>query len=169
MRNHIGRRVYIIGFLLVCILVLFSLEYRNTKKTILHNFPIDTKEGDRHGNDPILFIYIFFSGNDCSNCLEVIDVLNNLPSQFKVIGVVPNKDLANEINLREKTKAKFDLISFSKSQKRFIPNYSPSIFGVGEDGKIYFVMPGVPGEKEYFENFLINLYSRIMPLLIKNN
>jgi len=160
---------YIIGFLVICILVLFSWGYKNYNKSILQKFPIDKKSGDPHGDDPILFVYFVFSGNDCADCLEVIETLNILPSQFKVIGIVPKKDLANEDELREKIKARFDLISFNNSHKRFFPNYSPSIFGVGEDGKIYFVIPGVPGEKEYFENFLINLYSRILPLLIKNN
>lgn len=159
---------YIIGLLSIVILVLLSYGYKNSRNSVLQGFPVEKVEGHL-GDHPTLHLFLFFSGDDCSNCLEVIDVLNNLPSQFIVTGIVPIKDLANENELREKTKARFDLISFNNSHKRFFPNYSPSMFGVGEDGRIYFVIPGVPEEKEYFENFLVNLYGRILPLLIKNN
>jgi hypothetical protein len=98
--------------------------------------------------------------------LEVIHVLNELPSQFIVTGIVKSKELENEAELREVTGATFDLIAYKDSYKRFIPSYSPTIFGVGRNGKIFFVLPCIPGEKEYLEEFLIVFYNQSLHLLM---
>ena len=156
----------IIGVLLVCILVIFSFMYKSSKSPILEKFPIENKKSDHHLDGPPLYIYIFFRKHNCPTCLEVIHVLNELPSQFIVTGIVKIKELENEAELRETTGAAFDLIAYNDSYKRFIPNYSPTIFGVGGNGKIYFVLPGIPGEKEYLEEFLIVFYNQNLSLLI---
>ena len=81
-----------------------------------------------------------------------------------VIFSFKSKELENEAELRETTGAAFDLIAYKDSYRQFIPHYSPTIFGVGNE-KIYFVLPGIPGEKEYLEEFLIVFYNHILPFL----
>ncbi len=160
---------YIIGFLVICIALLASMLYKDSKKPVLDRFPMERKASNRQpGNpdEPQLFLYIFFSQANCHVCMEAIEILNHLPSQFPVAGIVPWKELENETQLREKTGAKFDLIPFKKSYRPFVPNYSPSIFGVARNGKILFVLPGVPGEGDYLYNFLTEFYGKSLQYLI---
>jgi len=156
----------IIGVLLVCILVILSFMYKSSKTPILGKFPIENKKLHHNAGGPPLYIYIFFRKHNCPTCLEAIQVLNELPSQFIVTGIVKSKELKNEVELREVTGATFDLIAYKDSYKRFVPNYYPTIFGVGGNGKIFFVLPAIPGEKEYLEEFLIVFYNQNLSLLM---
>ena len=100
--------------------------------------------------------------------MEIVEVLNRLQEPFVVIGVVSDLELKDEALLRKKTGVKFPLVSNSK-YKMYIPRYSPAIVGTSQKGEIFFVMPGVPGEKEYIENFLYGLYYKLLPYLQKKN
>jgi hypothetical protein len=62
--------------------------------------------------------------------------------------------------------AAFKLIGFKKAHKRFNPNYTPAIYGVSGEGKILFILPGVPGESKYLYGFLVSFYSKSVELLI---
>ncbi|MCP4215895.1 MAG: hypothetical protein GY765_14675 [bacterium] len=95
----------------------------------------------------------------------MIDVLNDLPPQFKVIGVVPGHELKEEDLLRRMTGANFPLLSGAKCRK-FAPPYSPSIVGLSKKGTINFVLPAVPGEKEYLAKFLTTFYRKVLPSIM---
>ncbi len=160
---------YIIGFLVVCIAALASSLVKDSTKTVLERFPMERKEAPTHpGNsdEPPLYLYIFFSQANCHVCMEAIQVLNHLPAQFPVTGIVPWKEMENETQVREKTGAKFPLIPFKESYRPYVPNYSPSIFGVAGNGKILFVLPGVPGQVDYLYDFLTEFYGRSLQYLL---
>ncbi len=156
---------YIIGILIVFVLFLCSLFYKNNNQSNFECFPIP-KSLIAQSEHPILYIFIVFSKDNCSDCLGIIDVLNNLPSNFIVCGIVNKEEMKDENEFRTIIGANFQLkTSFSKLTK-FSPNYTPTIIGVGQNGKIYFVLPGVPNEKEYLEKFLNDFYTRAFPLLM---
>jgi hypothetical protein len=60
--------------------------------------------------------------------------------------------------------ADFDLNSLNKF-KKYLPNYAPTLFGVGQKGKIFFLIPGVPGENSYLKQFLESFLRRASSLL----
>jgi len=157
---------YITGFLAICILVLVSFIYKHSKNPVLEEFPIENKPAEITSNDPPLYLFIFFSQHNCHVCLEAIQVLNELPPPFVVTGIVPGEELKNETELRTNTGAAFNLTRLKDHHRRFYPHYTPAIFGVTGSGRILFVLPGVPGEKKYLYNFLINFYGKSIDLLI---
>ncbi len=146
----------IIGLMAVIILVLISMQYKHTGTSIYKHFPL-VEAADGKAVDVPLYLYIFFTRNNCRDCLEIIEVLNHLPSQFFVIGVVPRADLEAEQEVRAATGADFPFISVD-GYKKYIPPYAPSILGLSQEGKIFFVLPAVPNEKKYFEEFLETFY-----------
>jgi hypothetical protein len=155
----------IIGFLLVCIVVIFSFNYKDSHRPVLGKFPIENQPRINVPGVPPLYLYFFFSRRHCPVCLEAIEVLNELPSQFVVIGIVPAGELEKESEFRNATGAAFNLIIFKESYRRFTPRYSPALFGVSGNGDILFILPGVPGEKKYLNEFLIDFYSRSIEIL----
>ena len=156
---------YVIGTLAVVILVLASIIYKN-ETSPRNRFPVLEESKIRGGNVEVpLFLYVFFTKRNCQDCLEIMDVLNNLPPHFIVTGVVPRNDLKDEKELRHITGAAFPLISGAKHRK-YIPWYAPTIIGVSPAGDIIFSLPGVPGEKTYLETFLDSLYSKIYPVFL---
>jgi hypothetical protein len=158
---------YIIAGLMVIILVLSSLLYKQCKTSIPKRFPLGEKAAEGDAEVPLI-LYVFFSKKNCSDCLETITALNNLPPHFVVKGIVPKKELKNENELRQITGAEFPLISISSKYRRFIPWYTPAVTDVSPvNGKIIFTIPGVPGEKEYLEDFLQSLYDKLYPIFLK--
>ena len=157
---------YVIGILLVAILVLSSIIFKNEMSPSPRNkFPV-LAEFMRGDVEVPLFLYVFFSKNNCIDCLGIIETLGRLPSHFVVIGLVPQSQLENEKELREITGAAFPLISAAK-YKKYIPWYTPTIIGVSPERDILFVLPGVPGEKEYLLHFLDSLYERVYPIFLE--
>ena len=161
---------YIIGFLFVCILVLGSQIYKDEKlsqnKNIFSQFPIILDKKTINNNDIVkLNLFIFFSQKNCGDCLQIIEVLNNLPNNFNVIGFVPNHELQNEMDLRKNTGAIFELRPIKKKLLKYLPIYTPTLYGVGKNGNIYFVLPGVPKEKDYLKKFLESFYYKSYTLL----
>ncbi len=155
---------YLIVFLMVVILALTSIIYKNSKSSIYDDFPL--KKISTADVDAPLFLYVFFSKNNCSDCMQVIDVLNQLPIQYKVVGVVPGNELEKESELRRMTKVEFQLISLEQ-YKKYVPPYAPSILGISQKGKIYFILPGVPKAKEYLQKFLAEFHHKVYPALIQ--
>jgi hypothetical protein len=154
---------YVIGVLLVIIVALSSLLYKQHKTSIPKRFPA-LQEANQGDIEVPLILYIFFSKRNCLDCMEVIRILNHLPPHFIVRGIVPKSELENEKELRSITGAEFPLMGISK-YKPYIPWYTPSIVGVSPiDGRIIFTLPGVPGEKQYIKNFLESLYSKLYPI-----
>jgi hypothetical protein len=152
----------------VIILVLASVIYKNEKSPTPHvRFPVSQEETKRGTVDVPLYLYVFFSKQNCSDCLESIEALNYLPSQYVVTGIVPEMELKNdEMGLRRMTGATFPLISAS-AYKKHIPWYTPCIIGVSPKGVVIFELPGVPGEKEYLVKYLDSLYEKIYPIFFK--
>ncbi|MDQ1354064.1 MAG: hypothetical protein QG657_4373 [Acidobacteriota bacterium] len=156
---------YVIGLLVVVIVVLASIMYKNEYSPPKNRFPLP-KEISTFETKAPLILYVFFSKSNCPDCLEIIDVLNNLPPYFAVFGIVPEDELKEEKELRRITKAAFPLISVSKYRK-YIPWYAPTIVGVSSvNGDILFTLPGVPGEKAYLEIFLESLYKKLYPIFL---
>ena len=157
---------YVIGTLLVAILILVSIMIKNDRSLGIP-FPVHEDAKVRAADIEIpLFLYVFFSQHSCRNCLEVLQVLNDLPPRFIVSGVIPGSELKDEKKLRARTGAAFPLIPFSQFSKKHIPWYAPTIIGVSQDGKIIFSIPGVPGEKEYLITFLESLYEKTYPYFL---
>lgn len=155
---------YVIGTLGVVILVLSSILYKN-ETSRGYRFPA-SNETDRVDIEFPLYLYVFFSKNNCNDCLGFIEILNKLPPQFVVTGIVPEKELKDEMELRRTTGAEFPLISASKYRK-FFPFFSPTIIGVSPKGGIIFILPGVPGEKSYLKNFLNSTYNKLYPIFLE--
>ena len=158
-------RNYIITFLAICVVVVLSFMYKNSQAPVLGEFPMEHILKNEKNQEPRLFLFIFFSKHNCPTCMEAIEVLNGLPPQFMVTGIVPGDELENETDLRNTTGATFKLVSFKRSYNRFIPHYTPTIFGVAGNGKILFVLPGVAGAKSYLYDFLTNFYGKCIELL----
>jgi hypothetical protein len=97
----------------------------------------------------------------------VIEVLNRLPNYFKVVGIIPEIELKEENELRNITGANFELRSVKK-YKRFLPQYAPTLIGVSKKKRIFFVLPSVPYEKEYLEQFLLEFFRKAYPLILEN-
>ena len=155
---------YLIGTLVVIILALSSIIYKN-ETSPRKRFPVLEKTEKSEAEVPC-FLYVFFSKRNCHDCLEIMDVLNSLPPYFIVMGIVPDSELKEEKELRNITGAAFPLVGGSK-YKKFIPWYTPSIVGVSPSGDVIFTLPGVPGGKAYLENFLESLYGKVYPVFLK--
>jgi hypothetical protein len=139
--------------------------YKSSRTTIFQDFfKTDfrkIKDGQNH-----FYLVLFFSKNNCEPCLDVINVLNRLTEPFSVIGFVPEKELEDEEELRNKTNANFKLRGL-KRYKKFIPPYAPTLFGVSQNNEIFFILPSVPNETNYLEQFLADFHHKAYPLLVK--
>jgi len=155
---------YIILVLIFLSLFLFSIIYKIENRNILGHFPSHQNTKENKSTSPYLNLFIFFSVKNCKPCLEIIEVLNKLPEEFNVIGIIPENEFAIEEQVRRITKAKFKVVS-QKKFKRFSPNYYPTIIGVSPREEILFVLPGVPNEKEYLINFLNDFFKKANILL----
>ena len=152
-------------FLFSLTLFVISLMYKESKKKILLKFPV---KFEKEENKWPIILYIFFSERNCRDNLEIIDTLNSLMKEVKIIGIVPSEEAKNEKRLRSRTHAKFEIIPISRKYYKFLPNYLPTIYGIGRGGEIYFVIPGVPGENKYFAEFLKSFLYKAYPLLESN-
>jgi len=161
---------YIIGVLIVGNLVLGTYIYKeykiNGQRRFITEFTLRKNEKNyRKQEKPQLNLFLFFSEKNCGDCLKIIDVLNTLPDNFKVVGYVPKYELKDEMKLRENTGATFELKPIGKTMINFLPVYTPTLYGVGNNGVIYFVLPGVPNEKDYLKQFLEAFYYKAYKIL----
>ncbi len=157
---------YLFALLGVAVLVLGSFLYKESRSRILTEFP---RVADRSGEPqhaPVLHLYLFFNSENCKDCLNLIDVLNDLPPQYSVTGLVPQRDFNNQEGLRVSTGAKFDL-KCSDPLRRYLPHYAPTLYGTTGNGKVLFVLPAVPGESSYFMAFLDSFYRRAYQLILE--
>ncbi len=163
---------YIIGALVCIILALGTLLYKsqaNERKTLSIKFPLEIgKAGalSKSNKNPQIHIYVFFSKESCHDCLGIVDVLNILsPTHFLIKGVVPEGEYSAIEEIRGITGATFPIESDRKF-RGLIPRYSPAIVGLSKKSDLFFVIPGVPGEKEYLDFFLNSLYNKVYPYLV---
>ncbi len=157
---------YVIITLCAIILLLCSVIYKNTgEQTLPAVFPLPEEVKSIKEKVP-LFLFVFFSKTNCTDCLEVMETLNRLPPYFPVFGIVPDHELEDEKELRGITGAAFPLLPGSRFRK-FIPWYAPTIVAVSPKGERIFELPGVPGEKEYLLQFLDALYGKVLPVFLE--
>jgi hypothetical protein len=155
---------YFIVFLVACVAVSISFIYKQGNQKPLHHFPITEFPKMVNIENP-LYLVLFFSIQNYKDCLGGIDILNSLKSPYIVYGLVPPDEQKNENHLRGVTGAKFKIFSGEKF-KRFAPIYAPTLFGVSQKGRILFVLPGIPNQKEYLQNFLTTIYNKAYPVLL---
>lgn len=148
----------------VIILFLSSLIYREKVTPITIDFPIRQLEQISSAETELNLI-LFFSLKNCPPCLRVIDFLNNPPGGARVIGVVPEKELPLLDEIRQTTGARFPFYS-SRKLKKYCPIYAPTLYGVGPDGTIYFMLPCIGTEEAYLPGYLSEFMRKASYLLI---
>lgn len=144
--------------LLAVIILLISFLYRFSHSPIYQGFPIDSNNKLSEIGDDVFYLYYFFSYKDCKPCLETLGVLNRISSPFKIIGVIPSDEVADVTFIKKEFGIEFSIIPI-KNFKKFRPPYSPSLVGVDKQGRIHFVIPSVPYQSDYLENFLYSFCS----------
>ncbi|MBN1274244.1 MAG: hypothetical protein JXB26_18430 [Candidatus Aminicenantes bacterium] len=147
----------------VIILFLSSIIYRERITPVTTHFPVK-RLGKELSGEVKLNLILYFSMNNCIPCLKVIDLLDELPDEVRVIGIVPEKEIMLTNEIREKTGALFPIQSLKRS-KRYNPIYAPTLYGVGSDGIIYFILPCVGFEETYFREYLTEFLRKAYPLL----
>lgn len=153
-------KYYIIGILSVIILFLGSVVYKQQNTMVCHHFPVPESMKKESADVPF-YLFLFFSKNDCFSCLsEIIDMMNKLPSEFCVAGIVPEDELKDESQVKHLTGASFPLYSY-REYKKYLPWHTPTLFGVSRAGRIIFVLPGIPGQRANMENSLISIYGKL--------
>lgn len=151
---------YIIGTLGVLVLFLGSVIYKQQNTLVCQHFPIpDTLK--RKSVDVPIYLFLFFSKDNCMPCLiEIVDVLNTLPLQFRTAGIAPVEEMKDEPELRRLTGASFPLYS-SQAYKKYLPWHTPTLFGVSPSGKIIFVLPGIQDQVAYLKKILASIYGTL--------
>ncbi|MCK5056794.1 MAG: hypothetical protein KAT34_09080 [Candidatus Aminicenantes bacterium] len=139
-----------------------SLVYKQQNMMVCHHFPVPENLKEDSTED-FLYIFLFFSKGNCISCVvEIIEILNALPSQkFRIFGIVPEEELIkDEASLRRTTGAVFPLFASNK-YKQYLPSYTPTIFGVSPSGKIILVLPGINDQSIYLKGILSSLYWKL--------
>ena len=143
-----------------------SVIYKQNHRMVYNDFPFPESLKKNSADAPLLYLFLFFKKSDCPSCLvEMVEVLNSLPSQFCPAGIPVGEEdeqLRDEQELRRLTNISFPLYS-SKEFKRYLPWRTPTLFGITPAGKILFVLPGIPGHTFNLENMLISIYGKLYP------
>ncbi|MDD8019836.1 MAG: hypothetical protein PHU81_01435 [Acidobacteriota bacterium] len=71
----------------------------------------------------------------------------------RVLGIIRDEEIKNPDEISEITGARFPTKSFRK-WKKYRPNYAPTLYGVGNDGKIYFVLACTGFEESYLRSYV---------------
>ena len=136
----------------VIALFLSSLLYREKAKPITSSFPIYQLEQEP-STEKRMILVLFFSIKNCPPCLRVIDFLNNAPEGTRTFGIVPEKELQFLDELSLTTGVRFPVHGSSKF-KKYCPVYAPTLYGVGPDGTIYFMIPCTGIEQDFLAGYL---------------
>ena len=136
----------------VIILYLSSIIHRERVTPVTTNFPVK-RLGEEFRGEVKLYLILYFSMKNCPPCLKVIDFLNEPPDGVRVVGIVPEKEIRLLNEIRQTARAGFPIYSF-KRWRRYHPIYAPTLFGVGPDGNIYFILPCVGLEDIYLPGYL---------------
>ena len=115
-------------------------------------------------HEPLLYLYSFFSSDSCLPCSEVIGVLNTLPDDFQVIGVVPRSESRMIEQLKVKYQIRFPVYSAAK-YRRYKPFINPTIIGASRGGRILFVLPCATLEIDAIRTFLLGFHLKLAPYL----
>jgi hypothetical protein len=140
---------------LACVIILFliSVIYRERVTPVLSSFPVE-ELGDGSKSEVILNLLLFFSRKSCPPCLQqVINYLNQPPQNVRVVGIVRDEEMKFLDDIKQTTGARFPVMSL-KRWKRYRPNYAPTLYGVGPDGKVYFVLVCTGLEETYLGAYI---------------
>jgi hypothetical protein len=155
-------------FLGVVIVYLISVIYRGQATPILAKFPIEEIE-QKINKATDFYLVLFFTKSTCSPCVQqIVDLLNKLPENIRVVGIIKKEDLIFLDEIRNFSGAKFPIKTIKKWE-RFRPNYVPTVFGVGQDGRIYFILACVGIEHAYLRAYLDELLRKYNYLMSKPN
>jgi hypothetical protein len=158
--TNLNIRNYIIGLLAVAVLFFGSVIYKHQNTKACHHFPIPESLKKRSADVPI-YLFLFFSKNNCVPCLsDFIEVLNSLPSQFRTAGIVPEDELKNEVELKKVKGVSFPLFSF-REYKKYLPGYTPTLFGVSPAGEIVFILPGTQEKMTDLRDIITSIYGKM--------
>lgn len=154
----------LIGLLGVVILFLGSVVYKQHRMGVFQHFPIPGNVKNKTNDaQPQLYLFLFFSKNDCIPCLEEIsEVLDSMSSQFIIIGIIPDEELKNEEELRRLTGFTFPFFNYQQF-KKYLPWHSPTLLGVTPGGDVIFMFPGITSQKVFLENFLVAAFKKFSP------
>lgn len=132
-------RNLVYAFLIVVILYLTSVIYRDHVTPILIDFPVEELETS-YQKEVNLYLVLFFSMKNCPPCVQqVVNCLNEVPENVQVIGIINEEELNFVDEIRAITGAKFQIKNLKK-WKKYRPNYAPTLYGIGPDGKVYFIL-----------------------------
>jgi hypothetical protein len=107
---------------MLCVAVLFvgSVVYKQQNTMVCYHFPVPESLKKQTEAVPF-YIFLFFSRNDCIPCLvEIVKVLDTLPSQFCVAGIVPEDELKDKRGLMRLSGASFPFYS-NQEYKKYLP------------------------------------------------
>jgi hypothetical protein len=158
-------KIGIIISLSIFIAILGFMLVESGEKPVYDQFPVPKNEQSVHEIPFFLYLYFFFSNEDAPGALQIIQHLNGLPTHFKVVGVVPDQEMESESQLRRKTGATFPIKKMSLYQ-RYKPFHTPTLYGVSERGRIYFIQPVSTTEIACLKRFLYTFYQDIYPALL---
>jgi len=147
-----------------------SIIYKQQNTMVNHHFPVP-ENLKKKSDDVPFYLFLFFSRNDCIPCVvEIVQILNNLPLQFCAAGIAPVEKLKDKQELRRLTGASFPLYSNQK-YKKYLPWYTPTLFGVSPSGKIIFIIPCINGQGAYLDlrKNLASLYGKLYPSFEREN
>lgn len=158
---------YIIGLLAVIVLLFGSIVYRDSKNQVLMVFPVPQNTEHNEAQVP-LHLVLFFSKKNCLDCMQMIRVLNEMKDPFFVTGIVPDDELDEIEQLRDRTKALFPLYPLTRKYHKLMPIMWPSLYGVSRKGAVLFILPGVPGVEGFLQKYLNNLFVSSKGVLLSN-
>lgn len=151
---------YVIATLAVAILLLGSIIYKKENTMVMHHFPIPGRYMVRGAGEPPVYLFFFFSRQNCSTCLtHTVKVLNGLKPPFYPVGVVPDDELLKEGELRQVTGVRFPVGPF-REFKKYIPWKTPTLYGVSAAGRIIFAHPSFQEWEIGYDSFLPAAYGK---------
>jgi hypothetical protein len=128
----------------------------------LYDFPVSRFNKNPQIENP-LYLVLFFSRKNCKDCLRVFKSLERFTLPFIVYGIVPDGELKDEAGFRNETGVAFQLLGV-EGFKKFAPFYGLLLMGVSAKGRIFFLIPGVPGQEKILD-FLEAFYIKAYPML----
>lgn len=152
----------------VIILYLISVIYRNDITPILIDFPVEDLVINPE-SEVKLYLVLFFSRKNCPPCVQqVVEYLNHPRENVQVIGIIKKEEINFLDEIRELTGAEFPIKTLKK-WKKYRPNYAPTLYGIGRDGKVYFIFACTAIEEIYLRVYINEFLKKADYLLQYSN
>lgn len=152
---------YLVVVLALCLMVAVSMLYKQSRLNALLGF---YEPSPSRAREPVLYLFGFFSTDSCMPCGELIGVLNRLPGDFQVIGIVPQGEAAQVEQIKEQYQIKFPIHNVKK-YRRYKPLINPSIIGTSSKGRVLFVLPCATLQPDEITSFLMGFQMKLAPYL----